>query len=156
MPSPRDPIKWKFCLATNNADSTLRTQHTPHPPLPPQHPLLLLCWMAKQFSYVQTQLQIPQSDQSQLPHQVGSEPDSRGVILNNLMNIGNQTFYCDQILVFRAGLCHCVVTLEKKPHSTLSFSTKIHKWIPANCWRCPAKCCGIGNPVTSWYRFLGN
>ena len=32
---------------------------------------------------------------------------------------------------FEPGLCHCVVSLDKKLWSTLSLSTQVYKWVPA-------------------------
>ena len=77
MHFPQDPIEWKFCPVTSNEDSPLKTVHIPRPPLPQQQPLLLSYWMAKQFSYVQTRQQIPQSIQSQLLYQVCQ---NRGIV----------------------------------------------------------------------------
>ena len=32
---------------------------------------------------------------------------------------------------FDPGLCHCVVSIDKKLYSTLSLFTQVYKWVPA-------------------------
>ena len=31
---------------------------------------------------------------------------------------------------FEPSLCRCVVSVDKKPHSTLSLFTQVYKWVP--------------------------
>lgn len=91
MHFPQDPIESKFCPATSNEDSPLKTVHILRPPLPQQQPLLLSYWMAKQFSYVQTRQQIPQSIQSQLLYQVCQ---NKGIV-KRVISVTRRHVLCD-------------------------------------------------------------
>ena len=91
MHFPQDPIESKFCPATSNEDSPLKTVHIPRPLLPQQQPLLLSYWMAKQFSYVQTRQQIPQSIQSQLLYQVCQ---NKGIV-KRVISVTRRHVLCD-------------------------------------------------------------
>lgn len=83
MHFPQDPIESKFCPATSNEDSPLKTVHILRPPLPQQQPLLL--------SYVQTRQQIPQSIQSQLLYQVCQ---NKGIV-KRVISVTRRHVLCD-------------------------------------------------------------
>lgn len=91
MHFPQDPIESKFCPATSNEDSPLKTVHIPRLLLPQQQLLLLSYWMAKQFSYVQTRQQIPQSIQSQLLYQVCQ---NKGIV-KRVISVTRRRVLCD-------------------------------------------------------------